>query len=514
MSKKTILILTIVVAAILGASVFWLGWAPIPEIARKLVPGEIASRAKAPGSESVVRLRVVSFALSLHPLKMADVESRQVASLLHAGLIFQDDSGDVKPVLAESWTHSGNEWRFKLRPGVTFTDGSAVATSDVVTSICNAMQPTSPWAWALASITHEPSEDGKNVKCTGLEAVGDREIRLIEKAASAALLDALSGPAGWILPAKATEQPYGVIPGIGPYKVKEIVADNRIVLEARTGGAIQPQAGAVQFNFIADDSAAAARFVTGQLDVLDLTSPQLVELVIDAQSGKPKGGGTLQQRNWDRVRIVVVSENRLAEKGFKKPQVRQFINAFSSSIDRARIAELSKGTAMPMMTPFPPLPDISIAPSDTAGLPQTNLTIITEPDAYSDLIAASLPKTVGVVKIDYKGVDKAVLINSLVKGEFDLASILIEATVHSAEFWRSFFTPGNPFTAFGKPIEGMQAVEVQTDADLQRAGNLIAEQGNWVGVLRERRIQAVKPGVTGIQFSASGQTNYAYVAKQ
>ena len=324
MSKKTILILGVLIAVLLAASLLWVGRAPTPESGDKALPGGTVPGAKLARVGSTVRLRVASFALSLHPLKMADVESRQVASLLHAGLVFQGDSGEVKPVLAESWTHTANEWHFKLKPNVTFADGSAVAATDVVASLCNAMQPASPWAWALVSIKREPAKDGKSVKCTGLEVAGEQEIRLVEGRASAALLDALSGPAGWILPAKSAEQPYGVVPGIGPYKVKEIVADNRVVLEARTGGAIQPEAGAVQFSFIADDSAAAGQFVTGQLDVLDLTSPQLVDLVIDPQTGKPKGGGTLQQRNWDRVRIVVVNENRLAEKWFNKLNIRRW----------------------------------------------------------------------------------------------------------------------------------------------------------------------------------------------
>jgi len=519
MSKKNFFAFILLIVAVAAIGIYWSNKTAAPDSASEEKIAVISKSGTGfsqhgPVPNSIVRLRTPSFALSLHPLKMADVESRQIATLLHGGLIFQDDTGEVKPILAESWTHTDNEWRFKLKTGVKFSDGTPVTLSDVVASICNAMQPTSPWAWALKSIRHELTEDGKAVKCSGLEIDGEGEVKIVENRPSAALLDALSGPAGWILPANASEQPYGVVPGIGPYKVKEIVADNRVVLQAWTGGAIQPRVETVQFNYIADDSVAASQFLTGQLDVLDLTSPQLVDLVVDPTTKAPKGGGSLQQRNWDRVRILIVNKKRLAYKGLTKQQIRSFIDAYASSIDRKRIAELSKGTAIPLTSPYPPVPDITAPSKDPSALPIAKLTILTEPDAYSDLIAASLPSAVGRVTTDYKGVDKAVLIDSLVKGNFDIASIVIEATVHSPDFWDSFFTPGNPFTAFGTPIEGMQALDVQTEHGLRQAGNLIVEEGNWIGVLRERRLEAVRPGISDILFSASGQTNYAFVSKQ
>lgn len=515
MPKNKYLTIIILIVAGLAGGFYWLSQdarkTPSQEAAQSPQP-QVAHAGPAPGS--ILRLRTPSFALSLHPLKMSDVESRQIATLLHAGLIFQNDAGEVKPVLAALWTRSGNEWRFKLRPGIQFSDGTAVTATDVVNSLCNAMQPTSPWAWALQSITRAPAADGKSVKCTGVTAPSENEISIVESKASSSLTDALSGPAGWILPSNAKEQAYGVVPGIGPYRVKEVLPDNRVVLAARAGGAIQPGVETVQFIFIADDSIAASQFLTGQLDVIDLTSPQLIDMVVDTASQNPKGGGALQQRDWDRVRILIVNDKRLAKKGFAKPLVREFINAYASAVDRERIAALSKGTAIPMISPYPPMPDIKPAAGKPGALPAARLTIVTEPDAYSDLIAASLPKAIGKVKVDYKGVDKAVLIDSLIKGDFDIASILIEATVHSADFWRSFFTPGNPFTVFGTPIEGMKNLDVETNEGKRQAGKLIAEEGNWIGVLRERRLQAAKPGVTGILFSASGQANYAFASKQ
>src|SRR5438093_1005627 len=44
-----------------------------------------------------------------------------------------DDKLDIKPALAESWkTLDDHTWVFKLRPGVTFHDGSALTADDVI----------------------------------------------------------------------------------------------------------------------------------------------------------------------------------------------------------------------------------------------------------------------------------------------------------------------------------------------------------------------------------------------
>lgn len=461
-----------------------------------------------------VHLRLQSFALSLNPLKMADVESRQVATLLYAGLIVQNQDGTTQPAVAEKWKQNGNEWEFTLKSGLTFSNGQPLHAQDVVASLCNAMQPTSPWAWALESIQHTASADGKKVECTGINTVDEHTVRLVQARAVPWFLDAIGGPAGWIMPAAETKEgAYGVIPSLGPYTVKEFVPDNRVVLEPRSkGSAIAPGTAGIQFDYIADDAVAVSAFTEGKLHVLDLTSPKLVELLVDAGSGKLKVSGNLAQREWDRVRIAIINEKSLLAKGFDAAQARRFIQAYSVAVDRNKIAQNTRGIGTALESGFPPVPrPVTSTTVSNEGFPKVNLTVITESDAYSDLIAASLPKTVGAVTIDYRGVDKGVLIQSLIKSDFDIASILIEATTHSPEFWKSFFTPGNPYTAFGKPIAGLENVQVNNVDGVQRAAELILQGGNWVGILQEKRFQAIAPGISGVSYSPSGQTNYAFI---
>lgn len=164
-----------------------------------------------------VHLRLQSFALSLHPQKIADVESRQVATLLYAGLIVQNQDGTTQPAVAEKWKQNGTEWEFILKSGMTFSNGQQFRAEDVVTSLCNSMQPTSQWAWSLASIQHKASADGKKVECTGISVLNERTVRIVQSEAVPSVLDAIGGPAGWIMPAAdPKEDAYGVMPGLRP----------------------------------------------------------------------------------------------------------------------------------------------------------------------------------------------------------------------------------------------------------------------------------------------------------
>ncbi|WP_082400814.1 ABC transporter substrate-binding protein [Gemmobacter sp. LW-1] len=75
----------------------------------------------------------------------------QVALSIFEALTTQDSTGAVKPLLAESWAlASPTEWDFKLRPGVTFSDGSPLTAADVVFTFDRvAKVPNSPTAFTL-----------------------------------------------------------------------------------------------------------------------------------------------------------------------------------------------------------------------------------------------------------------------------------------------------------------------------------------------------------------------------
>ena len=72
-------------------------------------------------------------------------------------LVDMDEHGHMAPDLATSWTSDGgNAWRFVLRQGVTFHDGSPFTADDVVYSlkrVPNVPNNPSPYTSQVLGIT-------------------------------------------------------------------------------------------------------------------------------------------------------------------------------------------------------------------------------------------------------------------------------------------------------------------------------------------------------------------------
>src|SRR3954465_12272528 len=63
--------------------------------------------------------------------------SRNFGYMVYDTLFAQDANGVPKPQMVDKWTTSkdGKQWSFTLRPGLKFSDGSAVTSADAVASL-------------------------------------------------------------------------------------------------------------------------------------------------------------------------------------------------------------------------------------------------------------------------------------------------------------------------------------------------------------------------------------------
>ena len=69
--------------------------------------------------------------------------TNNINQLVYEFLVVRDKTLGIKPALAESWTQvNPTTWRFKLRPGVKFHDGTPFTADDVVFSFERARAPT------------------------------------------------------------------------------------------------------------------------------------------------------------------------------------------------------------------------------------------------------------------------------------------------------------------------------------------------------------------------------------
>src|SRR4029450_8635586 len=106
-----------------------------------LLPWHAAAQTPKRGGTLVVGMSQDLPGLDPHP--STSTITYQVLSLVYQGLVDLDGDLKIKPVLAESWTTSadGRTWTFKLRKGVKFHNGRALAASDVKFSIDRILDP-------------------------------------------------------------------------------------------------------------------------------------------------------------------------------------------------------------------------------------------------------------------------------------------------------------------------------------------------------------------------------------
>src|SRR3979409_1617293 len=97
-----------------------------------LVPAAASSAA----SPRVLRIANAEPTLGTSPLDGSTSASMRVWDLMHDGLWARDASFQPVPWLAESWETSPDStmWTFHLRPGLTFSDGSPITSTDVQAS--------------------------------------------------------------------------------------------------------------------------------------------------------------------------------------------------------------------------------------------------------------------------------------------------------------------------------------------------------------------------------------------
>ncbi|WP_395541222.1 ABC transporter substrate-binding protein [Neotabrizicola sp. sgz301269] len=186
----------------------------------------------------------------------------------------------LQPKLAESWSQNEDgSWRFKLRPGVTFSDGTTFDAKDVKHSFDRAMNP---------AITCEVPRYFGGMTISA-EVVDDLTI------------DFKADPVQPILPLLMTlltivpeETPVEFIRepvGTGPYVLTEWTPGQQIVLTARDGyWGDKPAVTSATYLFRADPAVRAAMVAAGEADIapsiaaLDATNPATDFSYLDSET--------------------------------------------------------------------------------------------------------------------------------------------------------------------------------------------------------------------------------------
>jgi len=230
---------------------------------------------------------------SFNPIVAQEVSTTEVTGLIFEGLVRADPRTlEIKPNLAKRWEvkHGGKEWLFYLRQDVFFNDGVKFTADDVIFTfnelIYNEDIPTS-------------SRDifYVNGRKISVEKVDDYTVRFILPSSFGPFLRAMSQD---ILPqhkylravkekkftfAMGLDCPLKDIVGTGPFKLKQYLPGERIVLEAnpyywKKDSCVQrlPYLRQVVFLIMPGQDTALLRFIDGETDYYALRPQDLAVL--------------------------------------------------------------------------------------------------------------------------------------------------------------------------------------------------------------------------------------------
>lgn len=133
----------------------------------------------APAQAETLRVASQGDATSLDPHSHNESFTNYFLANIYEGLVARDKDFEISGQLAESWEQvDPKTWRFKLRDGVTFHDGSAFAADDVIFSMDRALSESSNFKHVLASVE-------------SYSAVDDMTVEIVTKAPNPILLNDL-----------------------------------------------------------------------------------------------------------------------------------------------------------------------------------------------------------------------------------------------------------------------------------------------------------------------------------
>jgi ABC-type transport system substrate-binding protein len=243
----------------------------------QILLGSPVTAATHPRYGGTLRVEVHAASVSLDPREwqagsLESATNQKMAELVFERLVALDNHGRFQPALATEWSHDGSNkrWRFLIRAGVKFSDGTSLSAEDVVA----ALQPLLP-------ATEQVSASGNTIVIQSSVPAPD-------------LLEQLASGRNFIYRVLASR----TLAGTGPFVLREVpigggqsTEQNPASSRAETSGAVTSPGGGGHLYFRANEEAWSGRPFVDSIDVtlgvpplramfdLQLAKADLVELV-------------------------------------------------------------------------------------------------------------------------------------------------------------------------------------------------------------------------------------------
>ena len=309
---------------------------------------------------------------SFNRLLARDVTTDIVSTLLQGRLLrINKATFEVEPWLAEKWesTPDGLTHTFHLRPKLTWSDGMAFSSADVLFSLQAALDPKVKSVMAATlMVGGQPitatAPDAKTVKFTyaGPSGPGVRILESLPILPKHKLGAALA--AGTLAQAWGPATPPSELAGMGPFVLKEYAAGQRLVFDRnprywRTApdGERLPYVDRLILEIVPEQNAELLRLIAGETDLThsELRSDDYVQVRRAEEEGKVKllelGVATDADAFW----FCLKPEVKAKDPRFRFLQKREFRQALSHAVDREKLARnVFLGEAAPIWGPITP----------------------------------------------------------------------------------------------------------------------------------------------------------------
>lgn len=318
-----------------------------------------------------------------------------------------DDPPDFDPGLCTKWDVSpdAKEWIFHLRRGVHWSDGEPFGADDVVFTYNVIIDKNVDTA--ARDVFDEGRDESGTAMYPELEKLDDYTLRFKLHRPNGSFLDVMYNL--WLIPRHKWEQPWrtgrfadtmglsenpSAIVGLGPFRVKEYVSGQRVVLERNpyfwkvdSRGQRLPYLDRLVFVIAKDFNTVQSKFQAGEIDVMQRVRPQDYALVkrMESPDIKVEDIGITYDTNW-----LALNQNTGTDPKTHKPFVApwklklfgdpKFRQAVSYSINREAIANtIFSARAVPLYS--------FVTPGDKAWFSDDIMKYAFDPERAKQLLA-------------------------------------------------------------------------------------------------------------------------------
>ena len=455
----------------------------------------------------------------------------------------EDGELEIVPGLAESWTISddGKTYSFKLREGVTFTNGETLTADDVLYTVDSMLDPeraalNTDWMNMIAGAQDVLDGNSETVEGKGIIIHDDYNFDIVLDDSYSPFLATLSVPGWSILNREACEEAdeagggpsvtkFGNDPeytvGCGPFILKEWVLNDHVYLEANPDywqGA--PAIEGVVIKVIPDADTEKMLFESGQTDIFDL---DVARHLIPEYQESEEWSDNIVPKTVLGVTYLAINENI---EPFDDVNVRK---ALQMAIDKETIIEeMYSGTAVPANGIYPPgligynedLEEIPYDPEGAkellaeAGYPDgfdmTIATTANDDQATTDLVAIIQQQFAEIgVNVTIDQMDEASWYDVRATGELPMYMATWYADINDPDnFIYTFFSDDSTVTrSFNyyntEAMDRIEAARHMTDEDarvkeyqdLEKL--VIQDDAAWIPLWHAEKVRLVQHRVKG-----------------